>query len=484
MASVLTPQVIFIAYWLIILALAAFALRMACSLCRVDMPSWRRSFVSVLVVTFLTYLVFDFTCYLIMRSMDGVMLMVPPWYSYGIWFREPIQLKWYIVSHAGPLKYLPFVFGLCVAGVLQLIVLQAQVTFRFGLLIFLMQWGATFVAGYVVSLLFGVALDSIGWTPPEQTMAQAPYQAQGQDPRTKQAYPKSAKDTRPQAKGKKATKDGKGSADGDTAAATSLQKIDHGAEGAAQDAKGYLANMGENLKAYVDSHLNDLKESLAPLTKHLPEPVQNFLDQGGWWVVLGVCAILALLWIRLIVRKLRGAVRPLKKKKGKKRRARAAPAPLREDLKLIGEGFNEVGPRRLVVKGLPARLRLVVLSMGTQGGGDLSEDMADRVLDGIKDGLAEVASDDCPGVRVWPPFYSADGFATALQNNVPIPEPQGMKSHWVLLAGAVRMGRLVIHTGLLLYAEDANKIRLIKVKQEQWLDSLAIEKTPETAGAW
>jgi hypothetical protein len=471
MASALSPQVILFAYWLIILALAAFALRMACSICRTDMPSWRRAFVSVLVVTFLTYLTFDFTCYLIMRSMDGVMLMVPPWYSYGFWFREPIQLKWYIVSHAGPLKYLPFVFGLCVAGVLQVVVLQAQVTFRFGLLIFLMQWGATFVAGYVVSLLFGVALSSIGWTPPEQTMAQAPYQAQGQDPRTKQ--------TRPKAKGKKDT-DGKGQgpAGGATAATTSLQKIEHGAE----EAKDYLANVGSNLKAYADSHLNELKESLAPLTKHLPQPVQDFLDQGGWWLVLGVCGVLALLWVRAIVRKLRGAVRPLKRKKGKKRRRVPSPAPLREDLKLIGEGFSDVGPRRLVVKGVPARLRLIVLSMGTQGGGSLSEDMADRVLDWIKDGLAEVASFDGPGVRVWPPFYSADGFATALQNNVRIPEPQGIKSHWVLLAGSVRMGRPVIHVGLLLYAEDANSLRLIKVKQEQWLDSLTIEKTP--AGVW
>jgi hypothetical protein len=484
MTSVLTPQVILITYWLIILVLAAFALRMACSLCRVDMPSWRRAFVSVLVVTFLTYLVFDFTCYLIMRSMDGVLLMVPPWYSYGFWFREPLQLKWFIVSHAGPLKYLPFVFGLCVAGVLQLIVLQAQVTFRFGLLIFLMQWGATFVAGYVVSLLFGVALDSIGWTPPEQTMAQAPEQAQPMDAKTKRAPPKGAPKARPKAAGKKGPEDGKGQAPagGTTAAApTALQKIEPGSEGAAQDAKDYLSNVGANLKAYADSHLQELKESVAPLTRHLPQPVQDFLDQGGWWLVLGVCAVLALLWVRLMVRKLRGVVRPLKRKRGKKRRARA-PAPLRENLKLLGEGFTDVGPRRLVVKGVPARLRLVVLSMGTQGGGGLSEDMADRVLDWIKNGLAEVAAHDGPGVRVWPPFYSADGFATALQSNVSIPEPPGMKSHWVLMAGSVRMGRLVIHVGLLLHAEDANSLRLIKVKQEQWLDSLTIEKTP--AGVW
>ena len=117
MAAAPSPQVILIVYWLILLALVAFALRMACSLCRVDMPSWRRAFVSVLVVTFLTYLAFDFTCYVIMRSMDGVLLLVPPWYRYGSWLHEPIQLKWCILNHSGVLYYLPFIFGLCVAGV-------------------------------------------------------------------------------------------------------------------------------------------------------------------------------------------------------------------------------------------------------------------------------------------------------------------------------------------------------------------------------
>jgi hypothetical protein len=135
MASLLHPHVILIAYWLIMIVLAAFFLRLACSLCRAGIPSWKRSFISVLVVTFLAYLAFDFTCYLTMRTMDGVLLQVPPWYSYGLWFREPIGLKWYIVSHAGPLQFVPLILGLFVAGLLQFIVLQADVTFGFGLLI-------------------------------------------------------------------------------------------------------------------------------------------------------------------------------------------------------------------------------------------------------------------------------------------------------------------------------------------------------------
>ena len=209
MAATLSPQVILLAYWLIILVVAAFSLRMACSLCRVDMPSWKRAFVSVLVVTFLAYLTFDFTCYLIMRSMNGVLIQVPPNTSYAIWFRYgPDPLKWAIVSQVGFVKYLPFVFALCVAGVLQLVVLQAQVTFRFGLLIFLMQWVATVVAGYIVGLVFGAALSSIGWAPSEQPMAKGPDPAQTKGAPQQPLAKKGAKATRPQTTGQ-GKKDGK-----------------------------------------------------------------------------------------------------------------------------------------------------------------------------------------------------------------------------------------------------------------------------------
>ena len=480
MSSVLSPQVILIAYWLIILVFAAFALRMVCSLCRTQMPSWKRAIVSVIVVTLLAYLTFDFTCYLIMRSMDGVLLQVPPGYSYGYWFREPLQLKWFIVSHAGAVKFLPFVFGLCVAGTVQLVVLEGQANFHWSLLIVLLQWLATAVAGYILSLLFGVALTSIGWTPQQQVVAQGgpqQQQQQAQAPPHKTGSPKDAK-AKPHeaASGKKDDKTHEG-------AASSLAVVQD-AEGTVKDSKDYLVNAGTNIKAYADAQLEELKEVAAPVTKQLPEPVQNFLDDGGWWLILGICAFLALLWLRSIVRKLRGSARVFRrKKKGKKKRTRTI-APIEHlDLQLVGEGFTDEGPRRLVIKGTPARLRMVILAMGTKGGQSLSEDMADRILDWIKRGLAEVASYDYPGVRVWPMFPSADGFANALQAHVPVTQAKGAKSNWILMAGSVQMGHAIIHVGLLLYAEEKSSLRFIRIKDEAWLDALAIEKNPEMAGA-
>jgi hypothetical protein len=144
-----------------------------------------------------------------------------------------------------------------------------------------------------------------------------------------------------------------------------------------------------SVKAYANSHMDQLKEDLAPLTRRLPEPVQNFLDRGGWWGVLGLLGFIALLWLRWIVRKLVGSIsRPARRKK-KKPRMKSVTINLKENLSQIGEGYIEPGPQQVTVQGMPARLRLVILSLGTRNAGELSEEMADRVLDWIKPGLAD-----------------------------------------------------------------------------------------------
>src|SRR5262245_25806759 len=122
MDPVLRPQTIVLVYWLAVVVIAAFCLRMACGICREDMPSWRRSFASVLFVTLFAYLGFDFTSYVIMRSMDGVLLHLPPGYSYNFWFREPLALKLQVISFAGMFRYLPFVVAVCAAGFVQVII--------------------------------------------------------------------------------------------------------------------------------------------------------------------------------------------------------------------------------------------------------------------------------------------------------------------------------------------------------------------------
>src|SRR5262249_23085976 len=150
-----------------------------------DLPSWKRAIVSVVVITALAYLSFDYIAYLIMRSMDGVMLVVPPWYGYNFWFREPIGLKLYIISHVGFVRYLPFVVALCVAGFLQVLALNAEVGFRWGLFIYLLQAFATIVAGYIVSLFLGLAI----YPPASAPGAGGAPTAQGRPPAATQQQP-------------------------------------------------------------------------------------------------------------------------------------------------------------------------------------------------------------------------------------------------------------------------------------------------------
>jgi hypothetical protein len=487
MMSAVSPHVILAVYWLLMVVIAAFFLRMACSICRMNLPTWRRSFISVLLVTFLAYLVFDFTGYLVMRSLQDIKIQVPPGYGYHLWFREPIGLKLAIISQGSFLRTMPFVFGLCAAGVLQVIVLQAQVTFRFGLLVFLMQWGATLVAGYIIALVMGVGLGAIGWTPQPPPVAKAPEQAQG-PAKSKQPAARKGRQVaaRPKkTKGKKTAEVPKApeetadhKADSQHA---SLQVIQHEVEGAVTASREFLADAGKNLKEYADSHLEEVKEDLAPVTERLPEPVQRFLDQGGWYVLFGVLALIILLWLRSILRRLAGAItRPRRKRK---RRTAKGATNLKENLKQLGDSYTEEGPQQITVKGLPARLRLVVLSLGARNAGELTPEMTDRVLDWIKPGLAEVTSGDYPRVRVWPPFYSADGFAIAFATNVRIPEPKGEQSRWVLVAGQVRMGRAIIQVGLALYADEESTLRNLRVRGERWLDVLGVTDALQPAGA-
>ena len=474
----LRPHMVVIGFWIVIILLGAFFLRQACSLCRANMPSWKRAIISVILVTFLGYLIFDYTGYLMMRSLDGVALRVPPGYGYNYWFREPLGLKWAIISYMGPLKYLPIVFALCGAGILQVLVLEAEVTFAWAFFIFMLQTVATYISAYILSLVLGSVLKSSGWTiEGEPNAIAATAQQEAAKPpaaggRTKAGRQK----TKAVAKG---TKQGKEqppqeAAAGEEKGQFSLELVKKKAEDAAESSGEYAKRRRQH-EDYADSILDQLDDDLGPVTRHLPEPSRSFWPRvaGGR---AGACAIIVLLWVRAIVRRLsRNPPAQEKKRKMKK-----VGFKLKENLAWVGKGLPKKG-LQFTVKGLPAHMRLIILSMGNKSGGDLSE--ADRILDWIKEDSALVASYDQPGVRLWPPFYSQDGFTSNLASNVPIPEPTGRKSHWVLLAGRVKMGRAVINVGMALYTDEASSLRLVKVRGDHWLDVLGVVDTRTMAGS-
>jgi hypothetical protein len=388
------------------------------------------------------FLTVEFTSYVIMRTMDDTLVKVPEGYGFTHWLREPIGLKWAIISKVPMVRYLPFVFALCAAGFLQTLLLELRTNFRMATFIFLVQWVLTIVIMGVVSVGVNFALRTLV-RPPEQAVAGAP----GQPP------PPAAPE----------------------AGSSSLAPKDK-----MEEVKVTAGQFWDKLHTVVDPYLAEVKEALAPVTRHLPESVQHFLDAGGWWPVLAVAGLLALLWLRTTLRAVRRLFRPKRRKK--KRRTVRVGMDLREDISELAAVYTDDPPDRVTVKGVPARLRLVVLSEASRTGQGVSEDMLDPLFDWIYPGLAAIVGPDYPRERLWPPYHSADGFDLAFAQNVSIPGGgRGQRTRWVLVSGRVEVGRQKINVGLAFYADKPTNLGHLKVRSGGWLDVLGVQQA--VAGA-
>jgi hypothetical protein len=227
----------------------------------------------------------------------------------------------------------------------------------------------------------------------------------------------------------------------------------------------------DELLARLDPYLEPLRQEAEPVTRRLPGPIRQFLDAGGWWLIVLVLGVVALFWVRSLVERLRVAIsrpRPPRARWWHINPVRV----LHEDLAPLAVTYTEPGPRVLSVYGQPARLRLVVMAPAERGVGELDESMADRLLDCIEPGLGEVAAADYPRVRIWPRQAGPGGFAAAFQRHVPFPGRPRRHSHWIRLTGVVRVGRHDIDVGLALYADTPNRIGSVAVRQGGWLEVL------------
>ena len=111
----------------------------------------------------------------------------------------------------------------------------------------------------------------------------------------------------------------------------------------------------------------------------------------------------------------------------------------------LGEDLSEYpppgksGPHRLTVHGRPVRLRLVVVApVGKRRIAEGGE--VEALLDQVLRGLGQVARQDRPRVRVWPPQLSQQGFAPTFFRRTQCPDRDGKPSHWLLAAGPARAG--------------------------------------------
>jgi hypothetical protein len=144
---------------------------------------------------------------------------------------------------------------------------------------------------------------------------------------------------------------------------------------------------------------------------------------------------------------------------------------LGEDLAAIGPAPKGTRHYQLFVMNQPVRLRLVVIApMGKKVVGKI-----DTALEQVFRGLGEVAIDDKPRVRLWPPQLSAAGFAPSFFRLTKRPEPDGKASKWVLLAGPARAGSMPVLLGLAVQADELTKIGLLTMTETKWGEVLRVE---------
>jgi hypothetical protein len=126
---------------------------------------------------------------------------------------------------------------------------------------------------------------------------------------------------------------------------------------------------------------------------------------------------------------------------------------------------------QLLVMSQPVRLRLVVVApVGKKPIGKV-----DSVLEQVFRGLGEVAIDDHPRIRLWPPQLSSGGFAPSFFRLTKRPEPQGRPSRWILLAGPARAGGTPVLIGMAVQTDAPTTAGLVTVDEAQWSEILRVE---------
>lgn len=147
---------------------------------------------------------------------------------------------------------------------------------------------------------------------------------------------------------------------------------------------------------------------------------------------------------------------------------------LEEDLSAYPPAPGKPGPRRLTVHGRPVRLRLVVVA--PVGKRTIAEGGAVEVLlDEVLRGLGQVAQQDKPRMRVWPPQLSQQGFAPTFFRQTKCPDGAGKPSHWVLAAGPARAGGRPVLLGLAMWGDDKAPMEQKILSETEWDEALQMK---------
>src|SRR5579863_4659106 len=144
------------------------------------------------------------------------------------------------------------------------------------------------------------------------------------------------------------------------------------------------------------------------LVNAVPEGgARDFVQGSGWFVVLGIIALIILLILRRLLFKLFA----------RKREVVSQGQSLEEDLESYPQAPAATGDRQLRVEGVPVRIRLVVVApAGAEGEVDAEDVVA--ILERALPGLGAMCRADKPRIKVWPRQLSYEGFSRVFQKNM------------------------------------------------------------------
>jgi hypothetical protein len=196
-----------------------------------------------------------------------------------------------------------------------------------------------------------------------------------------------------------------------------------------------------------------LADVAPPLQPVIP---QNLMLYGG--IAAGVLLLLVILMV--VMRRGKKRVNP---ERG-----------LEEDLSEYPPAPATAGPRRLAVHGRPVRLRLVVVApVGkrtiAEGGG------VEALLEEVLRGLGQIARQDKPRIKIWPPQLSQQGFAPTFFRMTRCPDRAGKPSHWLMASGPARAGGKPVLLGLAMWSDDKGPMEQSILTETEWDDALQIK---------
>jgi hypothetical protein len=142
-------------------------------------------------------------------------------------------------------------------------------------------------------------------------------------------------------------------------------------------------------------------------------------------------------------------------------------AGLREDLDEYPPA--PPGAARLLVNGVPGRLRLVVVAPTGKLSDPITLDDVPELLDRVHKGLGSLVDVDKPRVKVWPAPLSSSGFGPTFHRVV-----RASGKQWVKLAGPARTGRRPVLLGLAVWTDNASGLGDVVVEPTEWGELLHV----------